>query len=152
MKRGLLILSVLLSTMMASAQIIHEVFDVSMGSKEQNAFETWKSKGVTYTQSPHFKDMYVITGKDEKNKTNPTTIEVFFLNHRLFTVRYTYPKDHYETICDLIKSGYAKFFKFQDNYYKGYYDETTEQFINIGKTEDNTFLTFGINILKKPGK
>ena len=48
MKRTLLLLSVMLSTMMASAQISHEVFGMVLGSEEQKVFDAWNEAGVKY--------------------------------------------------------------------------------------------------------
>ena len=146
MKQLLLSFALMLAASMMSAQIQHQIFGVHLGTKQQTAMETWTEKGVELEQSSHFKDLYRIVSTDKGDRTNPAQTEVIFLHHRLFSVRYTYPRDHYSTICDLIRITYTPYFKFDDEGYKGYYDPQTRQFINIGCDDEHTYLTYGVNM------
>ncbi len=153
MKRAFVMLTVMLCMMTASAQILHSVFGVPLGSKEKTAFEQWNERKVSYEQSPTFKGSYFIKadGEDNESRTNPTLIEVLFMNHRLFSVRYTYPRDHFSTICDLIKFAYGRFLRYEDEGFRNYYDDSTEHFINIAHDDEHTYLVYGVN-LYSPGK
>ena len=146
MKRTLLLLAVMLSTVMASAQISHEVFGMPLGSEEQKVFEAWNAAGVKYERSGEFRDMYHIKSKNENRKPTPTAIDVIFMNQELFIARYTYPKDHYETVCELLNMAYGKSLRSDEDQIKVYYDDRTNQFINVNMFGENTILTYGINL------
>ena len=146
MKRTLLLLAVVLSTTIASAQISHEVFGMPLGSDEQKVFETWNTAGVKYERSAEFRDMYHIKSKNEDRKPTPTSIDVIFVNHKLFIARYTYPKDHYVTVCELLNMAYGRSLRADEENMKVFYDERTNQFINVNIWEDHTLLTYGINL------
>ncbi len=148
MKRTFVMLAAMLCTVIASAQILHSVFGVPLGSKEQTAFEEWNSREVSYEQSPAFKNSYFIKAKedDKESRTNPILTEVLFMNHRLFSVRYTYPRDHFSTICDLIKFAYGRFLRYEDEGFRSYYDDNTEHFINIAHDDEHTYLVYGMNL------
>jgi hypothetical protein len=146
MRKVLFLMIVLLSATIASAQIYHSLYGVPLGSKDTKAFAEWNAREVAYEQSQSHKDSYIIKTKpDEEARTNPTTIEVMFINHRLFSVRYTYPRDHYSTICDLIKFTYGPYLRTEDQGFRMYYDETSEHFITLGHDDDNTYLSYGMN-------
>ena len=136
----------MLSAMMASAQISHEVFGMPLGSEEQKVFEAWNEAGVKYERSSEFRDMYHIKSKNENRKPTPTSIDVIFVNHRLFMARYTYPKDHFQTVCELLNMAYARCLRADEDELKVYYDDRTNQFININMFGDQTLLTYGINL------
>ena len=146
MKRTLLLLAVVLSTTMASAQISHEVFGMVLGSEEQKVFEAWNAEGVKYERSGEFRDMYHIKSKNEERKPTPTSIDVIFVNHKLFIARYTYPKDHFQTVCELLNMAYGRCLRADEAQMKVFYDDRTNQFININNYGDNTILTYGINL------
>jgi len=144
MKKLLLFLAVTLSAATASAQIVHEVFGMTLGTEEQKVFESWNEQDVKYEKDAAFGDLYHIKSKNEKTKPTPQSIDVVFLNHRLFCARYTYPKDHFETVCELINMVYAKYLQHDNDNFRVYYDDKTKQFINVGIWEESTVLTYGI--------
>lgn len=149
MRKALFLLVALLGTTLASAQIYHSVYGVPLGSKDTKAFAEWNTREVVYEQSKSHKDGYIIKPKttaDEESRTNPISIDVMFINHRLFSVRYTYPRDHYSTICDLAKFAYAPYLRSEDQGFRMYYDEVSEHFINIGHDDENTYVVYGMNL------
>ena len=144
MKRVVLFLMAMLSMTMAFAQITHEVFGMSLGSDKQKVLEAWTKAGVKYERSNEFKEQYHIRSKNENRKPEPTAIDVVFLNNKMFCARYTYPKDHFVTVSELINMMYGKCQTVDQDEFKVFYDDKTKHFVNVGIWEEHTVLTYGV--------
>lgn len=144
MKRTLLLLSLVLSALTASAQISRDVYGMPLGTKQSKVFDEWKKQEITVEQSDQFENLYRVTCKDEKMRPQPLSADVAFHENRLFMVRYSYPKDHFQTIVDLIKMQYSKYQNRDDEQFKSFFDDQTKQFVNIWVMGENTILAFGI--------